>query len=145
MASVHDVAAYILENQGAMTAMKLQKLVYYCQAWHLVWEDEPLFDAPIEAWANGPVAPDLFEKHRGKFKVSSWRRYGNPDALKRKEKETIDAVLDYYGDKSSQWLSDLTHAEDPWKEARFGLSDGERGKSEISLDSMARYYDAIRH
>ena len=55
MSNVHDVAAMILNEQGAMTAMKLQKLVYYCQAWHLVWDEECLFPERIEAWANGPV------------------------------------------------------------------------------------------
>ena len=55
MMTVLDVAAYILERQGSMTTMKLQKLVYYCQAWSLVWDERPLFDESIEAWANGPV------------------------------------------------------------------------------------------
>jgi len=49
--SVHDVAAYILKKQGEMSAMKLQKLVYYSQAWSLVWDEKPLFRAQIEAWA----------------------------------------------------------------------------------------------
>ena len=52
--NVLDIAAYILCKQGAMTAMKLQKLVYYSQAWSLVWDDKPLFRERIEAWANGP-------------------------------------------------------------------------------------------
>jgi uncharacterized phage-associated protein len=54
VASVFDVAQYILRKQGGMTTMKLQKLVYYAQAWSLVWDEEPLFDQPIEAWSNGP-------------------------------------------------------------------------------------------
>ena len=57
MANVFDAAAYILEKQGAMTAMMLQKLVYYAQAWSLVWDQRPLFGNKIEAWANGPVCP----------------------------------------------------------------------------------------
>jgi uncharacterized phage-associated protein len=57
--------------------------------------------------------------------------------------ETIDAVLKVYGDKPSQWLSDLTHAEEPWREARKGLADGERGKNEISHASMAEYYSSL--
>jgi len=59
-ASAHDVAAYILKNGGRMSVMKLQKLVYYSQAWHLVWEDKRLFSDRIEAWANGPVVPNLY-------------------------------------------------------------------------------------
>ena len=43
MASVSDVAAYILQQQGAMTTWKLQKLIYYSQAWSLVWDDDALF------------------------------------------------------------------------------------------------------
>ena len=59
--SVHDVAAYILKKQGEMSAMKLQKLVYYSQAWSLVWDEKPLFRAQIEAWANGPVVRSLYD------------------------------------------------------------------------------------
>src|SRR5680860_1872649 len=60
MASVLDVAEYILKETGSMTTMKLQKLVYYSQAWSLVWDEKPLFGEPIEAWANdGPVRPCL--------------------------------------------------------------------------------------
>ncbi len=49
MASVFDVAQYILEKQGEMTAIKLQKLVYYSQAWSSVWDGEPLFPEKIRA------------------------------------------------------------------------------------------------
>jgi len=47
MASVHDVAAYILDKRGPMSHMKLQKLVYYCQAWSLVWDEELFFFAIV--------------------------------------------------------------------------------------------------
>ena len=144
MTSVHDVAAYILRKMGPMTAMKLQKLVYYCQAWSLVWEDKPLFKARIEAWANGPVAPALYQKHRGLFKVTAWP-LGDSTALEGDagEKSTIDAVLEFYGNQSSQWLSDLTHGEDPWKNARRGLPHGAPCKNEITTASMAEYYGSL--
>ncbi len=70
-ASVLDVAAYILQSQGPMTHMKLQKLCYYSQAWHLAWDGAPLFPEKIEAWANGPIIPVLYEALRGEFKVDS--------------------------------------------------------------------------
>ncbi len=141
--SAHDIAAYILKKRGPMTAMKLQKLVYYCQAWALVWDERPLFSEKIQAWANGPVVPELYEKHRGKYTVSSWPS-GNYKNLDDDQRETVDAVLAYYGDKSSQWLSDLTHREDPWIIARQGLPDGARGKRTISLASMAEYYESLK-
>ena len=62
-----------------MTALKLQKLVYYAQAWSLVWDEEPLFPDPIEAWANGPVVYELYKRHRGIFKVTQWKV--DPSAL----------------------------------------------------------------
>src|SRR5680860_208464 len=71
MASVLDVAEYILKETGSMTTMKLQKLVYYSQAWSLVWDEKPLFGEPIEAWANGPVVRALYEAHRGRFQVDT--------------------------------------------------------------------------
>jgi uncharacterized phage-associated protein len=142
MASVHDVAAYILEQRGPMTAMKLQKLVYYAQAWSLVWDERPLFDEPIQAWANGPVCPVLYREHRGAFTVHSMP-HGNPKALAPDARETIDVVLQSYGDKTSQWLSDLTHSEPPWKDARRGLPDGSRSDREITLSAMAEYYGSL--
>lgn len=142
MATAHDVAAYILQKMGEMTAMKLQKLVYYSQAWSLVWDEKPLFRERIEAWANGPVVPALYQEHRGQFKVGKWS-HGNPAALSRDGRETIDAVLDFYGKKSSQWLSDLTHSEKPWREARGSLAPGERGNKIISHASMHEYYSGL--
>lgn len=140
--SVHDVATYILQNQGEMTTMKLQKLAYYCQAWALVWDETPLFPEKIEAWANGPVVRELYDKHKGYFRITKWP-WGDPSRLSQKQKNTIKGVLKYYGDKSSQWLSDLTHMEDPWKNARKGLSPADRGNREITLASMNEYYSSL--
>jgi uncharacterized phage-associated protein len=143
MVSVDDVAAYILARKGPMSAMKLQKLVYYSQAWSLVWDDAPLFQERIEAWSSGPVCPHLWERHRGQFELTAPWRWGDPERLSADEKATVDAVLDYYADRSAQWLSDLTHAERPWAEARKGLPPGARGSSEITLDTMADYYAGL--
>ncbi len=143
MVNVFDVAAFILSKQGPMTAMKLQKLVYYSQAWSLVWDEEPLFNERIEAWANGPVVPQLYEAHRDMFKVDVQDIKGNPEALNDTQKETIDVVLKDYGPKSSQWLSDLTHLEEPWRNARKGLANGERGHREIRWAAMAEYYSSL--
>ncbi|RJP86753.1 MAG: DUF4065 domain-containing protein [Desulfobacteraceae bacterium] len=125
-----------------MTTMKLQKLVYYCQAWSLVWDERPLFKEEIEAWANGPVVKELFAYHRGMFQVSSIS-IGNPDLLNNEQKDTIDAVIEYYGDKPSQWLIDLTHMEDPWKKTRTGLPISVRSDRVIALEDMAEYYSSL--
>ena len=142
MATVHDVAAYILKNRGPISAMKLHKLVYYCQAWSLAWEDRPIFPEQIQAWVNGPVVPAIYEKHRGEFMLNEWIT-GDVNALIASDRETIDIVLASYADKDAQYLSDLTHKEDPWRLARRGLAPSERGCSEITLASMMEYYSSI--
>jgi uncharacterized phage-associated protein len=141
MANVHDLATAILKKHGPMSAMKLQKLVYYCQAWSLIWEESPIFSERIEAWAGGPVVPSLYYKHRKQFEVSDWD--GDPNALTPKQAETVDSVLKFYGKKTGQWLSDLTHSEDPWLKARKGLAALERGNREITIASMAEYYGSL--
>lgn len=143
MANVFDVAAYILAKRGPMSAMKLQKLAYYAQAWSLVWDEKPLFDEPIEAWANGPVVRALYEKHRGIYIVENISD-GDPGRLSGEQIETIDAILEYYGDKSAQWLSDLSHEERPWKKARTGLADADRSSVIISHAAMHEYYSSLQ-
>jgi len=149
MASVFDVARYILSKLGAdgklpITTWKLQKLVYYTQAWSVVWSDAPLFDAEIEAWANGPVCPDLYKVHKGSFQIKELPKdCGNEATLTDDQKDSINVVLSHYGSKSAQYLSELTHRERPWIEARNGLKAGERGDNEISLESMAEYYGSL--
>ena len=142
MANVHDVSAFILKNWGPMTAMKLQKLVYYSQAWGLVWDEEPMFPEQIEAWANGPVVRELYEVHRGQFRVSA-NELGDPDKLTDEQSNTVRGILPFYGKMSSQQLSDLTHREEPWREARKGLEPGERGNRVITHESMAEYYSSL--
>lgn len=143
MVSVHDVAAYILQKKrGEMTTMKLQKLVYYCQAWSLVWDETPLFAEKIEAWTSGPVVRELYDQHRGMFLVDKWPQ-GNPGKLAKRERDTVDRVIEFYGEKTAQWLSDLTHLENPWREARAGLAAQERGHRVITHPMMHEYYSSI--
>jgi len=142
MVNVHDVAAYILKKQGQMSAMKLQKLLYYCQAWSLVWDEKPLFKARIEAWANGPVVRAVYNCYKGSFTVAA-PKLGDSSTLNHAQRDTVDAVLEAYGGKTAQWLIQLTHREKPWLDARVGLAPGEAGNQEITLDAMAEYYSGL--
>lgn len=142
MASAHDAAAYILSKQAPVSTWKLQKLVYYSQAWQLAWEDKPLFDEQIQAWANGPVVYELFDKHRGQFSVSQWP-WGDSANLTKDERDTIDAVLKGYGGMDGRQLSHLTHAEDPWREARAGLDPTDRSNTAISFATMQAFYATL--
>lgn len=146
MATVKDVAEYILEQRGPMSAMKLQKLCYYSQAWHLVWEEQPLFDAQIQAWANGPVVVELYRSHRGRLTLRAGDIKGGDTAnLTSDERGSVDGVLDFYGELHAHQLSELTHREAPWRDARAaaGLSEFDRGTAEITHAAMFEYYDGL--
>lgn len=143
MSKADDVAAHILARKGGMSGMKLQKLLYYSQAWHMVWSDgAPLFPDCIEAWANGPVVRSIYAKHRLEVGVSEWQ-WGNPTNLTDGEREHVDIVLSFYGDRPAHELSELTHREDPWLIARQGLPPGTRSSNEITATSMYEYYDGL--
>jgi uncharacterized phage-associated protein len=142
MATANDIAAYIIQKHGPISAMKFQKLLYYSQAWALVWDEKPLFQERIEAWINGPVIPDIYELHKGQFQIENWP-LGDPQKLNAEQIETVDAVFDFYGDKTAQWLSDLTHREKPWQEARKGLDCNERGNREITKAALHEYYSSL--
>ena len=137
MASVRDVAQYILERLGPLTSMKLQKLVYYSQAWSVVWDDDVIFGEEIQAWANGPVVRDLWEANRGQFRINAVEG-GNSGHLSDTHRATVDRVLAFYGSKDAQWLSDLTHMEDPWRDAFE-----QHQNAPITPEALSIYYSSL--
>lgn len=126
MANIFDTARYILEKSGTMSTMKLQKLCYYSQA-----------------WANGPVCPELFYKTKGKYSANAKDETGGEENLSDNQKDTIDKVLEHYGIHDAQWLSQLTHMEDPWMKAREGVPSGMGCNNVITKESMALYYGGL--
>jgi uncharacterized phage-associated protein len=145
MNSVLQIAKFITAQLGTVTTMKLQKLVYYCQAWSLAWEDEPLFPEDFEAWANGPVCPVLYNEHRGLFRVNISEfltKVDDPD-FSPETLETMDITIAHYSKFTPQELSDITHGELPWIEARRGFAPGEPGNVIITKESMRDYYGGL--
>lgn len=135
--NVFDVAKYILHELGAIQVWKLHKLIYYCQAWSLVWDDEPLFEENFYAWDNGPVCKELYEKHIGLYRLSENDIHGEINGFTTSRKKTMGAVLDHYGDKEPYWLRELVREEDPWKKAK------EYKDSIITKESMFEYYSSL--
>lgn len=117
MATVVDVAAYILKRCGAMTTMKLQKLAFYSQAESLARRGHPLFDEDFQAWRGGPVCRELYAQHRGKFLIREGELPVNDceKTLSEEEKQTIDAVCAVLSSRTGNELSIRTHAESPGK------------------------------
>ncbi|WP_404955194.1 Panacea domain-containing protein [Streptomyces sp. 147326] len=145
MASVHDVAAYILLKGGPMTAMKLQKLSYFSYAYHMAWEEQQLFPERFEAWANGPVAPDLYGQHRGQFQLKAGDVEGDPTSLADDERESVDVVLENFMVHSARELSAMTHAEGPWVQARerAGATGLDRSNEELRDEEIQEYFGAL--
>ena len=138
-----DVAAFVLEKAGPMDAMKLQKLVYYGQAWSLALRQAPLFDDEIQAWAFGPVAPSLYRLHRGQYVVSRLP-IGDPTAVAPEQARLLHGVIGAYAHLTGTRLSELTHGEAPWQEARQELPAGVPSEHVIGQESMRRFYAAQR-
>ena len=151
--TVFDVAAYILkiyapmaEKHGSMTAMKLQKLVYYCQAWSLALDNKPLFGEQIEAWVHGPVVRKLFELNRGRYEIRGLTPgKGSTKKLAKEQQALVDRIVERYGPLKPNHLTELTHQEQPWREARdrAGLQLTERGREKIPHEDMANYYSGL--
>jgi uncharacterized phage-associated protein len=145
MATIYDVAAYILGQHGPMTAMKLQKLCYYTYGYHLAWEERRMFPERFEAWANGPVSPELYTLHRGKFQLEAGEIAGDCNQLDDGERESVDLVLEGLGGYSAHQLSMMSHSEAPWAKARrrAGALPLQRSNEELDDAEIFEFFDAL--
>lgn len=142
MLTCFDVAEYFLglvdeETDELLSNMKLQKLVYYAQGFHLALYNKPLFsDHPIKAWAHGPVVPVLYQK----YKIHGAGGIPRPDSvdLSRYPNEAVelmDEVYEVYGQFSAWKLRNMTHEETPWAQTPQD--------SEISNLSMKSFFKTL--
>lgn len=136
---------FIWKNQQEskeLNKLKLQKLLYYAQAWNLVLNKNKLFSDDIEAWIRGPVVPKVyqffkefdFENPPSKIESSDF------DVLSGQEKKVLDEVWKVYGKYDGNYLETLTHNELPWQEARKGLETSKPSQTVISVETMQEYY-----
>ncbi|MDD2548437.1 MAG: DUF4065 domain-containing protein [Candidatus Pacebacteria bacterium] len=146
--SAEHIADYFIkkgsEENRLITNKKLQKLLYYSQAWNLVFNNKPLFDEEIEAWVHGPVVRSIYFK----FKDNGFNPIKDFDVEKVKEidEDTIsllDEIWRVYGKFDAEYLEMLTHNEKPWQEARDGFSPYVHSEKKISLKSMKKYYSEL--
>ncbi len=141
MVTANKVAKLLLswarQNGDVITNLKLQKLLYYAQAWYLVNFDRRLFSDPIQAWDFGPVIPPVY--HRWKEYQSSpipYKVRGNEQA--DFQKHQVDFLKEFYrifSSFSATALVSMTHAESPWKDAH-----AEGQNTEILPFVMKKYY-----
>ena len=141
------VALYISNSDYDITDLSLQKLLYFVKAFSLgVFGGKNIFKEECEAWAYGPVFPDIYAKYKAYGnslipKISLKSNYFSK--LSNKEKDIIDYVLDNLGRLNGKTLMDITHKESPWNEARLGLEPFEASQNIISDQSIMDYYRGI--
>ena len=136
------IAQYILENYAPMTALKLHKLLYYCQVWNLVWKEKPLFPEDFEAWACGPVIKQLYQTHIGMLMLGPNFIKGHQQPTEE-EKEVIQKVFEFYGEKTNQWLALLVKREKPFLETREENDQDPRSGEIIDKTIIFEYYSSL--
>ncbi|QHZ52703.1 Panacea domain-containing protein [Paenibacillus larvae] len=149
MAKISDVAKYFIKcansRNESLSHLKLQKLCYYAQAWHLAFFGEPMFDDEFEAWVHGPVNYKLYLDYK-KFGWSPIKENteGFEDSIfEDNQLHVLKQVWKKYGRLDAKVLESLTHNEDPWKKAREGLNDNIYSNKVIDESIMESYYSSL--
>lgn len=145
--SALDVAKWFInatdrESGDAITHLKVQKLLYYAQGWHLAHFDRPLFGDDLQAWAHGPVAATVWNA----FRECGYEALP-PQKVTRKVGNEVDGFLtsvnDEYGIYTAKRLERMTHEESPWMNARGGLPPEARCNTVITLDDMKAHFKSL--
>ncbi|MBI5892748.1 MAG: SocA family protein [Deltaproteobacteria bacterium] len=141
MYTCQDIAKYFLaivdeESEELICNLKLQKLVYYAQGFHLALYDKPLFEEGIEAWAHGPVAPALYREYKT-YEASGIPRPKDIDFSKYDDetREFLNTIYKIFGQYSGWKLREFTHGESPWKDTYTKEPSGT-----ISLEAMKEHF-----
>lgn len=151
MHTSHQISDWILSKVNTdagdtISPLKLQKLLYYCQAWHLTVFSKPIFDDRIEAWAHGPVVPSEYRRFSNQLRneqILIPNQNLQTPSLSKDSEELLNEVLSIYGEHSASYLEQLTHEETPWIEARKDKQAWERSNEIITHKSMKDYYSQL--
>lgn len=125
MLSVTMIAEYFLwltrDQDEQISNLKLQKLLYYAQGYHLANYGVPLFNAPIHAWEHGPVVQEIYHKYKkyGKGGIPALESI-RKQHYKDHEKKTIEWVFETFGKFSGIELRNMTHNEPLWQNTQNG-------------------------
>ncbi|EFA69826.1 hypothetical protein CEP10_09870 [Cylindrospermopsis raciborskii S07] len=145
MLTCFDVARYFIhlanETGSYISNLKLQKLVYYAQAWHLALYDTALFEEEFEAWVHGPVIPVLYQQYKG-FGWRPIQQEVEEPNLPENIRSFLDEVVEVYFQCDAYELERMTHQETPWIEsrARGSLPMDAPCNEIITKESIREYY-----
>lgn len=144
--SIINVANRILDNLGTMTTMRLQKLTYYAQAHSLATTDRELFYEDFEAWDNGPVSLELFNRYRDKVIIHRgcliMSLYEREHPLNKSQLKLIDTVSKKLKNCSGLTLYNRVITEMPWRITRMPHEENKYREDIILKSYMKTYYKA---
>lgn len=128
----------------SISHLKLQKLLYYAQAWSLVLLDQPLFAENFQAWVHGPVLPSVYRKYRG----SSYEPLPAPAPADVPRfapgiETLLEDVFRLYGAHTATALENQTHRETPWIAARGDRPRTAHCTAVISRASMKEFFETM--
>lgn len=148
--NINDVTDYIIikldEARAGINILKLQKLLYYVQAWRLALKGVPLFDGKFQAWVHGPVNRQVynrFAESHGMYdtlKLCDTQANFDISKIDQEARAHIDEVLDAYASFSGPQLEQMTHSELPWIIARGHRKPSERCETELDEALMIQYF-----
>ena len=143
------IASKFISEESPLSVLKLHKLLYYVEAWHVALYGKMLFDEDFQAWVHGPVCLPVFTRFRhsrNKFTFSAITREDIGTVLKADIEnydyisDHVENVLEAYGDLSGAQLESLAHKEQPWLETRGDLAPSEPCNKTIPKELMRDYY-----
>lgn len=146
MADVRDVAQFIVELSGRrIETMKLQKLLYFAQGWHLAWEGHPLFKSPIKAWKYGPVVTEIYPQHKGKasYDLDVDGSLGDSSNLTIIEQINIEDTFNFYDAFNGFELAEMSHQHSPWIDAYVHAPNSRRGRQTIPLSEIKSTFEEL--
>lgn len=131
------------EAGDSITHLKLQKLLYYAQAWSMVVLNKSLFKEDFEAWMHGPVLPSVWESYK-KYGFDALPVCACDNDLPENILKLLEDIKSVYGEKSAKYLEELTHSETPWKHSRNGTAPEARSTKAIPKEIMFTYYQQLQ-
>jgi len=143
--TAQQIADYIIadshEAGSFISNLKLQKLLYYAQAWHLAINGEPLFPERFQAWVRGPVIPELYRVYKDYGGRNIDREVVRP-SLDDATIAFLSEVLDEYAPLDARRLEWLVRREAPWVNARGreGVESDDPCTAAIDEAEMREYY-----
>ena len=146
ISDIEMIAQYIIQKCGEITPLALQKILYYAQGFYKAFFGDFLFNTDCEAWVHGPVYANIYMKYKvfGSRNIEQYIDYDISEILDEDKKNLLDVIVRCFGFYNGKALEKMTHYEQPWMEARRGITVDEKSNNIISKDSIASYFSKIK-